>query len=172
MEAEAVFEDLFSGHYQRVAAFAYRLTGDRDTAEDIATDAFAALWNRRDILNNIEHARFFVYRTVRNIAATLARDEQTRKRLLGREVVLRQELDSHNSATESREEVLNEIVRATIFRMPEQRRAVYTLRWEQELSYTEVAELLGLSIKTVEKHVSLALKELREVLTPYLADRR
>lgn len=166
MVSNAVFEDLFRDHYSKVAAFAFRLLGDRDAAEDVATDAFTVLWERTDVLEDTEHARYFVYRAARNLAATRIRNDQTRQRLIDARAV--DEQPESDPSARINEQAINTIVMDTIARMPEQRRAVYTLRWEQELSYQEVAELLGISVKTVEKHVSLALAELREALAPYI----
>lgn len=165
-QPKAEFERLFREHYASVAAFAYRLIGDRDAAEDVATDVFAVLWERDDVLKDAHRARFFLYRTARNIVATRMRDEQTRNRIL--DDAARNIPNSVNQEDEIDALALNDIVRAAIVRMPEQRRAVYTLRWEQDLSYAEVAELLGISVKAVEKHVSLALADLREALKGHI----
>ncbi len=56
------------------------------------------------------------------------------------------------------------LIKLTIDRMPEQRRKVFLMSRQEDMSHTEIAERLGISIRTVERHIYLALGELKEVL--------
>ena len=62
---------------------------------------------------------------------------------------------------------LREIIEAAIERIPWKSRQIYRMAWEENLSHKEIAEQLGLSPKTVENHVGIALRKLRESLSPY-----
>jgi len=62
---------------------------------------------------------------------------------------------------------LEAAVRAAVERLPERCRMVFTLRWQHQLSYAEIAETLGIATKTVETQMNRALKALREPLRPY-----
>ena len=62
---------------------------------------------------------------------------------------------------------LHDLIEKAILKLPEKSRQVYQLAWEENLSYNEIAEQLGLSPKTVENHVGIALRKLRESLRPY-----
>ena len=56
------------------------------------------------------------------------------------------------------------LIKLTIERMPEQRRKVFLMSRQEDMSHTEIAERLGISIRTVERHIYLALGELKKVL--------
>lgn len=80
-----------------------------------------------------------------------------------------------NSAAERRDAPLSEkieteelalLIAVAVDRMPEQRRRVFSLSRYEELSNKEIAERLNLSVKTVERHMTAALSQLRRLLTP------
>ena len=62
---------------------------------------------------------------------------------------------------------LYNLIESAIQKLPEKSRKVYQMAWEENLSYAEIAEKLGLSSKTVENHIGIALHKLRESLKPY-----
>jgi RNA polymerase sigma-70 factor (ECF subfamily) len=62
---------------------------------------------------------------------------------------------------------LREIIEAAINKLPEKCRQIYLLAWEDNLSHKEIAGKLGITPKTVENHVGIALRKLRESLKPY-----
>src|SRR5688572_7245530 len=80
--SDAEFDDLFRGYYAKVAAFAARVTLARDIAEDVAAEAFVALWERRARIDGEAAARMLLYRTARNAALNHLRDTRTRERRL------------------------------------------------------------------------------------------
>ena len=62
---------------------------------------------------------------------------------------------------------LRDLINEAIIKLPEKSRQVYLMAWEENLSYNEIAVQLGLSPKTIENHVGIALRKLRETLQPY-----
>jgi len=73
--------------------------------------------------------------------------------------------DSSQSILEGDE--LRVIINEAIFKLPEKSKQIYLMAWEENLSYKEIACKIGLSPKTVENHVGIALRKLRESLRPY-----
>lgn len=62
---------------------------------------------------------------------------------------------------------LREIINTAINKLPEKSKQIYQMAWEENLSHKEIAEQLGITPKTVENHVGIALRKLRESLNPY-----
>jgi len=62
---------------------------------------------------------------------------------------------------------LRGLINDAISKLPEKCRQVYLMAWEENMSYNEIAVQLGLSPKTIENHVGIALHKLRESLKPY-----
>lgn len=166
------FDVLFQDFYPKLCLFISRVGTRDDIVEDIATDAFVALWDRWHAVSTLDDARKFLYRAARNAALNDLRNERARTR-----IVQRFPLDIEAAASGLRPEKtpdrtahdtdVDRAVRATIASFPAVRRQVYTLRWEQGLHNAEIAELLELSLKTVEMHVTLAHKTLRETLASF-----
>ena len=167
------FDTFFSDSYARLCLFIYRIVGSDLVVEDIATDAFVVVWERRDTILDLLSAQKLLYRVARNAALNYVRAERSHDQLLAREVTedARPPGGGRGTATDPHRSVeeadLETAVRAAIAALPSMRRQVYSLRWEQGWSSAEIAAALDLSIKTVEMHVSLAHKTLRAVLASY-----
>ncbi len=149
---------LFRAYHAPLERFGERLTGSSDTAEDIVQDVFVAIWERRETWDVRSGVHRYLYGAVRNRAFDCAR----RRALEARSDRTLASEDGQERAADPAElaEVRAAVARA-IERLPARCRAVYRLRHYHELTYAEIAHVLGLSVKTVEMHVSSALKALR-----------
>lgn len=135
--------------------YALRILGDVDEAEDAVQQVFAAIIERCDELE-IDNFRFYTYRALRNEAVSrLRRSERT---------------TSLDEAPEVSEETIDTSVRDALLwqqidRLPERRREVFLLSKRDGLSNKEIAEELGISVKTVENQMTQALRTLRDALS-------
>jgi RNA polymerase sigma-70 factor (ECF subfamily) len=156
--------------WEPLAAYAYRLVDDRDAAMDIAQEACLRLWDRRG--TDAPHClRPFLFRVARNLAFDQLKTARKRRSLLGRYRMLLSRSAPRPDTELERDHVATEVQRA-IQALPERRREVFSLAWLQGLSYSEIAEILGISPKTVQNHMSAALAQLRVTLRPLLDDGR
>ncbi len=64
-------------------------------------------------------------------------------------------------------EELKKLISDAIESLPEKSRQIYKMAWEENLSHKEISEKLGITPKTVENHVGIALRKLRAALLPY-----
>jgi RNA polymerase sigma-70 factor (ECF subfamily) len=164
---DTVVEELFRKYYKILRAYAYRLLDDRYMAEDIVQDVYFELWKKKDCLVMEDAIKSYLFRSVytkvlnyrnsRGYTALEAIEDSTEDR------IQQIWLQSHETDPESdlmyRELQLeiNNIVNA----LPEQCRKVFMLSRKYELKNREIAGKLGISVKTVEKHISKALSVLR-----------
>lgn len=156
--------------WKPLVSYAYRLVNDRDVAMDIAQEACVRIWrNRRRAMPNA--LRAYVFRVVRNLALDHLKTQRTRSDLLRQ----------HGVPTQSRpvtpEEALEragvfEQVEDAIQSLPLRRREVFVLAYLKGLSYTEVADVLGIAPKTVHNQMSAALAELRKRLGSLIGEPR
>lgn len=164
----AAFELVFRTYYVPLCTFVSVHTGSLEVAEELVQDVFASLWERRDHLELRSTLQAYLYGAARKRA--LSHGARTRIERRWVERVLRREHDAptaaHAPAADgdlwSKE--LRAAVSAILERMPERRRLTYMLSRDRNMSYAEIAEALGVSIKTVEVQMGRALRDLRDGL--------
>jgi len=125
------------------------------------------LWNTRDSITSEKSVKSYLYTSVKNRGLNWVRDHKK-----FRSYVLDIEIEDYDMVYErdslSESEVLQKINKA-MEKLPERCRQVFELSRFEELKYKEIAEKLGISVKTVEVQVSKALKILRIELKDLLA---
>lgn len=156
--------------WEPLSAYAFRLLEDRDAAMDVAQEACMRLWERRG-RDPLRCVRPWLFRTVRNLALDQLKTGRTRRGILQRYRPGRGRGPARPDEVFQRDRVAAEVQRA-IQELPERRREVFALAYLQGLSYAEVAEVLGISPKTVQNQMSAALAQLRSTLRPLLDERR
>ncbi len=160
---ESHYDAVVRAHYVRLTSFAYRMLKSWDAAEDAVQQVFCKIWKRKAQLN-FDEPLPYLYQAVRN-ECLMALRQQGRREAAG----LRIAEERTASASESVEDAeLQAAIDRAIAALPERCRLIYTMSREQDLTYGEIARLLGLSIKTVETQMGRAFKTLRRALGPYL----
>ena len=134
---------------------AYLLTGDRHTAEDLVQTAFAKLYLSWDKVQSRDSVDGYVRRILVNENNSLWRRAWKRREHATDELPEGGHLDHYDSGT-SRE--LWDLVQT----LPRKARAVVVLRYYEEMSEAETADVLGISVGTVKSQTSRALAALRE----------
>lgn len=163
------FETMVREHYGRLCAFAFRLLGSRDQAEDVVHEVLLRVWRDRDRFE-FRDPLAYLYRAVRNQVISEHRKSGTRSRLL-EERARTESVTPHlpDLAAVVEHDELAEAAARAVASLPERCRLVYTMRREQGLSYEEIALVLGVTIKTVENQMNRAAKLLRARLASYLS---
>lgn len=162
----AAFEELFKSHFVYLCNFAFQYVSDMDTAKDITQKIFVHLWENREKIKPEQSIKSYLFTSVKNRCLNHIRDHKKyRSRIL--------DIDIHDIdvACENDhlavEELQNKIDQA-LLQLPEKCRKVFELSRYQDKKYKEIAEILDISVKTVEAHMSRALKSLRTDLQDYL----
>jgi RNA polymerase sigma-70 factor (ECF subfamily) len=156
------FERLFRDSYPRLTDYALSLLGDADAAEDAVQEVFVALWKGRERLPEGGRLMGYLYRSVRNRALN-----QIRARLASPRWPTEPEPAVPPEAElilEDRE--LQQAYREALEEVSPRGREVFLLSRDQGLSYPEIAELLEISVKTVETLMGRVLRTLRARLLP------
>ena len=162
----AAFDEIFRGHYADLVVRAERYTHDRSTAEEVAQEVFVELWRRRASLQLQSTLRAYLHAATRNRALNRIRHERVRNR-----AVPYLQLEGSNRSTTSDRVVEREIdqaLRDAVAELPERCREIFELSRLSGLRYAEIADVLGISVKTVETQMGKALRILRERLAPWL----
>lgn len=161
---ESAMEALFRAHYRPLCAFAYQYLKDRDRTEDLVQELFFKLWEDRARLNITTSMKAYLFTAVRNRCLT-ALKQSARLVPLHSEV---QEKGQEEAVDEADHAERAARVRAAIADLPTERRKVFELSRYEGLKYHEIADRLGISVKTVENQMGKALKTLRTELADLL----
>jgi RNA polymerase sigma-70 factor, ECF subfamily len=161
------FESLFREYFKPLTAFAFKFTKDLDDAKSIVHDVFARVWEKRAEIDLSKSVRSYLYTSVNNRSLNYVRD---------RKKFVKHASDDELTNTEHHaewndllsEDDIHKRVEAALEAMGTKAKEVFLLSRNEGLKYNEIAEKLNLSVKTVETHMSTALKELRNYLKEYL----
>ncbi len=166
MHDERAFEELFRSHYESLCRSANLLLNDADEAEEMVQNVFVTLWEKRSRLEITTSVKSYLYRSIRNASLNRIKHEKVK-----REYTTEQELLSAPAAPASHQLLQKELqvqISLVIASLPEQCRLIFKMSRFEEMKYAEIADELGISVKTVENQMGKALKILRTKLKDYL----
>jgi RNA polymerase sigma-70 factor (family 1) len=164
------FTKLFAESREALHRYIRRFVGSSETAKEIVQEAFLRTYRQGESVTTL---RAFLFSTARNLAA----NEYRHRRIVERGGFR----DCGDSWVKTERESLeaellrderNRLVQEAIDRLPPQCRAAFTLRVFHDCSYKEVAERLGISAKTVEKHIARGLHDTHSYLKRRYEPRR
>jgi len=171
MGDEHAFAEIFRAYHAGLCSFVYARVGSASVAEELVMDVFRRVWEHRARLVIRSSVRSYLFSAAehaatshlrhRRVEATLVRDVEARARSIPA-------LGTSHPTPEvvaERAELSSAIARAAD-ELPDRCRAVFLL-WQRQLSYAEIAQALGVSIKTVENQLGRALRVLRARLAPF-----
>ncbi|MCB9287631.1 MAG: RNA polymerase sigma-70 factor [Lewinellaceae bacterium] len=161
-----LFERLFKAHFAHLCNFANQYVQDPDSARDITQKVFMNLWENRGKIDPQKPVQSYLFTSVKNRCLNYIRD---RKKY--RSYVLDLEIEDLDIAFEEEAPEFSELqdkVSEALQALPEKCRQAFEMSRYRNMKYTEIAEELGVSVKTVEAHISKALKSLREQLKDYV----
>ncbi len=152
------FEVLFRKMYLPLGMYALRIVDDADVAEDMVQEAFIKTWQRLETGREISNFRAFIYRCVRNECLTYLSIQENKA---GEELI-----------PDIGEEVIDTSFRdariwKAIDELPEKCREIFLMSKRDGYSNEEIAEELGISIKTVKNQMTKALNRLRDGHKPF-----
>lgn len=161
--SEAVLESLYQAHAHELHGFARRRVG-RQEAEDVVQDAYLHLLQRGTIAA-LEHPRAYLFRIAANLAVDAARKSKTRSRYAEDEMEFLG-LAANAASPEAIVEGVMELrqFRAFLSELPPLCREAFMLNRIDELTHAEIAKRLGVSVRTVDRHMAKAVNHLRRRL--------
>jgi RNA polymerase sigma-70 factor (family 1) len=157
------FELLFKRYHKVLCSHAARFVYSDAVAQDIVSEVFCKLWKSRSYENITSSYRFYLFRSVRNEAYNYIRLEfQPMEQLDAAASHVSGNGQLPDMITQY-EEVLNHVERL-VQSLPPQCRKIFLMSRFEDKKYQEIADELGISIKTVEVHISRALLSMRQGL--------
>lgn len=161
------YSAIFREHYPGLVVAATRLLGERALAEEIVQDVMLELWRRRTSLLLTGPVRAYLLSATRNRSLNRLRQARTAQR---GEVYVRGPSESPAADAGAMTGELERAAAHAIAGLSEPQREVFEMNRARGLTYNEIAQLLGISVKSVEARMGRALKQLRDALAAWLPD--
>ena len=164
---ETVFEHVFKTHFKRLHAYAFTILRDETEAEEIVQQVFFKLWERSENLSLTGSVSAYLYRAVHNESLNYIKHQKVRSNhQLHIAYSMKNEVEHPAKKVMAGE--LEKKIHTALNELPEQCRTIFQMSRFDELKYREIADKLGISVKTVENQMGKALKLLREKLVDFL----
>jgi RNA polymerase sigma-70 factor (family 1) len=163
----SAFKELYSRYWKKLYGAAYKRLKNKESAEEIVQEIFTNLWLKRYSLQITTTVGGYLYSTASNGIIDRYRKELVRTKY--KEVFWTVHSETDNSTEDAimlRE--LTYTIEAEVRQLPDKCRSVYELSRNEHKTNKEIALQLGISEKTVENHLTKALKRLRVGLSHYL----
>lgn len=161
-------ENAFTLLYNRYAGksfnFVFALVKDESVAQDIVQDTFVKLYLKRSELSEIESFNSYIFRMLKNSVLDFFTAETVHRKHLARMSAAEDEI-SELTQERIHSAELEKIIRKVVSSMPVQRRNVFILSRVKGVSNTEIALEFGISIRTVENHLSNAMRDIRKAIS-------
>ncbi len=166
------FRKIFGEYYQPLFHLSRNYLEDKDEAKGVVQEAFVKLWEIRNELNADSNLRNFLFTLVKNNCLNILKRRQIllKHHEKIRAIEMRYQFESLSRMGDDFLEFkeLKEKIDLAIRNLPEHCRVVFEMSRFEELKNREIAEKLGIGQKTVEAHLTKALKILRKDLKDYL----
>ncbi len=157
---------LFDQYFPDLCNFLRIYLHSKEFSEEIALEIFEFVWEKRETIQIRATFKSFLFSSAKNRAIDHYRKEH-------RTVFSSLEMNEHvminpaDSQLFMEENELRGFIDMAINKLPEKSRQIYLMAREENLSHKEIASRLGITPKTVENHVAIALRKLRETLSPF-----
>lgn len=164
---QTAFELLFRFYYPGLVIYASKIIFDYDEAEEIVQDFFVKIWSDRNKIKKSKTLKNYFFRSVKNRAINYLKREKVSQKVRQKLVQLieKDKLFQPDFFIESE---LQTEIKSAFQKLTPRANEIFTLSRFHGLTNTEIAEQLNISKRTVETHISNALKILREELKDFM----
>lgn len=160
---QAAFADLVREHQSMVFSLAINFFRNRSAAEDVAQEVFIHLYQNLGSIQNVEHLRYWL----RKVTSHRCIDQSRRQRM---QTVSVDDAPEPVSMFDMPDALMRTTLRRIVASLPEKPRLVVTLRYQEDLDPSEIADVLDMPVNTVKSHLRRSLAILKEKVTRSLGE--
>ncbi|MEO6304535.1 MAG: RNA polymerase sigma-70 factor [Bacteroidia bacterium] len=157
------FEIIYKDNYNSLRNAVENIISDKDASHDVVQEIFLKLWKKKNELDFILDPKAYLFKAAINASISYLETHKNRVRLSD----IRME-SSENTDSLLKLKELEVKIQIALDNLPPKCKAIFVLSRYEEMKYTQIAEYLNLSVKTVENQMGIAIKRMREELKAYL----
>ncbi|MBO9203123.1 MULTISPECIES: RNA polymerase sigma-70 factor [Niastella] len=160
-----LFQETFYKHYEPLCKYAYTIVKEPHSCEDIVQETFLRVWEKKQNLIGSEELTWYLYTAIRNNC--LSFQEKKQKTVLGDfngQEIIDTPGEERPSPSATPEADYDTLLKNALENLPPKCREVFVLSRVSNLTYKQISDSLGISIKTVENQMGKALKILRSYI--------
>jgi RNA polymerase sigma-70 factor (family 1) len=161
---QSAYKELYLIFYKPLLQFGYSFVRSQESAEEIVSDVFLNLWKKRAGLAEIQNLKLYLFVSTKNAALNYLRSQKKPLLQVEQYQVQLQSIYFDPEKLMITAEMVNR-VHAAVRKLPPRCQLIFKLIKEDGLKYREVAELLNLSIKTVENQLATATRRVGEAIS-------
>lgn len=169
-DSHIAFYELYTHYKKLLISFSLKYVKSQEIAEDILQDTFTHIWQNRKKLNPALSFRSYIYTIIKN--KTLDRLSNVKKEIPFQNAILENTIDyNYQPEKQILDSELNEMLEKSLTLLTTQQRKVFEMSRNEQKSHKEIALELGITVPTVQQHVSDSLKKIRNYLSTYINHR-
>ncbi len=163
------FEEVYEANFERLFRYAFSITKDKQLAEDVVSEVFLNIWNKRPDYSNIQELGSYLHVSVKHLAIRMASKDLRRFSYSNYDETL-QISDAVDPENLLLGKELDELVTTILSDLSLHNRVVYDLAKNKGYTNQQIADELGISKRTVESHLHLALRKIKEGLREHFKE--
>ncbi|WP_319268524.1 RNA polymerase sigma-70 factor [uncultured Draconibacterium sp.] len=167
---ERAFKLLFDKYSTSLYQFSFSFLKNKSLTEEVVSDVFFRVWLNRSELINILNLKSYLFKATYNTSISYLTQQNKKSAISLEEVEVELGVDLICPETELINKELKELISEAIENLPPRCKIIYKMAKVEQMKYKEIAELLDISVKTINHQLSIALKRIGEVIKKYLQD--
>ncbi len=165
---EQAFKELFDLYATRLFQFANSFIQDKPLAEEAVSDVFLKVWINRSELITIQNIKAYLFKSTYHTALNYLSELKRKKAISLENIEVDLGVDMVCPETELINRELKQLIDDAIESLPPRCKLIYKMAKVEKLKYKEIAELLGISVKTINHQLSIALQKIGDTIKKYL----
>lgn len=160
-------ERLFREHYSSMYKAAYHIVKDSQASKDIVQDVFYQFWKSKDRIEIGPEIKGYLFKATVNLSINYVKKNKRHTMVDAEETTLRASISYNPFQTVISNDLKANIDQA-ILKLPPRCQTIFMMSRYDGMKYKEIADTMGVSVKTVENQMGIALKRIKEDLAPFM----
>lgn len=167
---EAAFRQLFEMFTPGLLRFSFTILKKKELSEEVVSDVFFKVWVHRSKMPEIENFKAYLFTSSRNTALNYLDKEKRNRAIQLEDIEVPLPIDEICPESELISKEMREAISKAIDHLPERCKLIYSLAKIEQLKYKEIAQILDISVKTIDHQLTIAIRKIGEEIRNYLSD--